>query len=283
MDVSVITVTWNSKAVIGEQVRSVQVGCKTSSFEQIVVDNASSDGTGVYLSSEFPEIKLIQNRKNSGFASANNAAAKNARGEFILFLNPDMVVSPGSLDVIVAWMRNHQEVGLAGCLLVTSNGQPHPDAQPRRFPGLKDQLAVMLKIKKWFGGALDHYLFRDFDPHREQVVDTIRGSFMLVRREVYTKLGHAFDPRYYIWFEDVDLCRAVWRLGYTVVHTPIISCLDRLGLSFRQRDSFWKHRQFTQSLVTYFRKWEPARIWLPLWLARLVSLPPAWLYSLVKK
>ena len=162
MDVSVITVTWNSKAVIGEQVRSVQVGCKTSSFEQIVVDNASSDGTGEYLSSEFPEIKLIQNRKNSGFASANNAAAKNARGEFILFLNPDMVVSPGSLDVIVDWMRNHKEVGIAGCLLVTSNGQPHPDAQPRRFPGLKDQLAVMLKIKKCFRGALDHYLFRDF-------------------------------------------------------------------------------------------------------------------------
>lgn len=282
MDLSVITVTWNSKGVIGEQVRSVQAGSKNISYEQIIVDNASSDGTGDYIYNEFPEIRLIQNRKNSGFGQANNKAAAESQGEFLLFLNPDMRVQEGSLQPMVAWMRAHPEVGLASCLLTTPDGQPHPEAQPRRFPGFLDQVAIMLKIRKLFPQALNRYLFRDFDPSKEQMVDTVRGSFMMMRCDVYQKLGWAFDPRYYIWFEDVDTCRETWRLGYTIMHTPIISCVDQLGHSFSQRDAFWKHRHYTKSMVTYFKKWEPMSVWLPLWLVRLASLFPARLYSLIK-
>lgn len=279
MDVSVITVTWNSKDKIGEQIRSVQAGCVSASYEQLIVDNASSDGTGEFIQKEFPEARFVQNRKNAGFGAANNQAAKEARGEFLLFLNPDMRVTSGSIDTMLAWMRQHSKVGLASCLLTTPDGTPHPDAQPRRFPGFADQFAIMLKLKPFFQSALNRYLFQDFDPSKEQMVDSVRGSFMMMRRDVYEKLGWAFDPRYYIWFEDVDTCREVWRLGYTVMHTPVISCVDYVGQSFKQRANYWKHWQFTKSMVTYFFKWEPIYTWLPLALARFVSLPFAWVYA----
>lgn len=268
---------------IGEQISSVQAGCKNISYEQFIIDNASSDGTGEYVQKEFPEVRFVQNRKNNGFGAANNQAAKEARGEFLLFLNPDMRVLPGSLDVIIKWMRDNQKVGLASCLLVTNEGKPHPDAQPRRFPTFKDQLAAIFHLQKISPHVFDEYMFKDFDCQKEQMVDSVRGSFMLMRREVYEKLGWAFDPRYYIWFEDVDTCREVWRLGYTVMHTPVISCVDMIAQSFKQRASFWKHQQFTSSMVAYFKKWEPWYISVPLTLARYVSLPGAWFFSLIKK
>lgn len=283
MDLSVITVTWNSKKVIGEQMRSVRAGCKTVSYEQIIVDNASNDGTGEYIQKEFPEVRFIRNQKNNGFGAANNQAAKEAGGEFLLFLNPDMQIAPGSLDVMNSWMRAHPKVGLASCLLVDAEGRPHPEAQPRCFPKFGDQLAVIFHMQKFFPAVFARYLFKGFDAQKEQAVDTVRGSFMVMRRIIYKKLGWAFDPRYYIWFEDVDICREVWRLGYTVMHTPIISCLDMVGHSFKQRASFWKHRQFTKSMVAYFKKWEPWYVWVTLASARFLSLPAAWMASFIVK
>ncbi|MBI5729336.1 MAG: glycosyltransferase family 2 protein [Candidatus Magasanikbacteria bacterium] len=280
MDLSVITVTWNSKNCIGEQIRSVQAGCRVISYEHCIVDNASSDGTGEYIKKEFPEVTLIQNRKNNGFGAANNQAAKEARGGYLLFLNPDMRVTPGSLDIMLGWMRAHPPVGLASCLLVNEEGEANPGAQPRRFPTWRDQLIILLKLHHLFPKLIDTYLFKDFDPAKEQMVDSVRGSFMLMRRAVYEKLGFAFDPRYFIWFEDVDLCREVWRLGWAVMHTPVIKCVDHVGQSFKQRPSVWKQKQFSRSLVAYFRKWEPWYATLIITLARPVGIALAWVYSL---
>jgi hypothetical protein len=139
MDLSVITVPWNSADLIAIQINSVKAGCRGISYEEIVVDNGSKDTTTDIVEKQFPEVKLIKNEKNLGFAHANNQGAKLATGEFLLFLNPDMRVAPGSLDIMVDWMRKHPEVGLASCKLVDENGKLNEDAQPRRFPGLWDQ------------------------------------------------------------------------------------------------------------------------------------------------
>lgn len=283
MQLSVITVTWNSKEKIAEQIRSVRSGCKNISYEHIIVDNASSDGTGEYIKKEFPEVRFIQNRKNVGFGAANNQAAKETKGEFLLFLNPDMRVAVGSLDTIVNWMRERPKVGVTSCLLTKPGGAVNEEAFPRRFPGFLDQFATIIKLQGLFKKSFDRYLFKEFSPRKEQMVDSVRGSFMLMRREVYNKLGWAFDPRYYIWFEDVDTCREVWKHGFTVMYTPIISCVDYIGQSFKQRASFWKYVQFTKSMVIYFKKWEPMHVWLPLALTRALCLPLAWVYLRFKK
>ena len=118
MDLSVITVTWNSEKQISEQMRSVISGCKNYSFEQIVVDNTSRDLTTKIIKDEFPQVTLIANNSNVGFGAANNQGAKISTGEFLLLLNPDMRVEEGSLDKMLAWMKSHENVGLASCKLV---------------------------------------------------------------------------------------------------------------------------------------------------------------------
>ncbi len=276
MDLSVITVTWNSEKLIGEQIRSVRLGCQKFSCEEIVVDNASSDKTAALIKKEFPEVKLVVASKNLGFPGGNNLGAEEARGEYLLFLNPDMRVLPGTLDTMLEWMRQRPAVGLASCKLIDEKGNVNVDAKPRRLPGLVDQLALILKLPHLFPGLLDRYLFKDFNPDQEQEVDSVRGSFLLMRRELYEKLGWAFDPRYYIWFEDVDICREAKRLGFEVMHTPVISCVDYVGQSFKQRTTLWKQKQFTKSMLTYFRKWEPWYTWLPLAAARPIGIALAW-------
>lgn len=255
MQLSVITVTWNAEDLIGEQIKSVKAGCKNISFEEIIVDNASVDKTVELVEKNFPEVKLLKNNANTGFAYPNNQAAKLATGEFLLFLNPDMRVEEGSLDKMVEWMRAHPDVGLASCRLVDQYGKLNKSALPRRFPGVWNQLAIVFKLPHIFPSVVDKYLFKDFNPDVEQEVDSVRGSFMVMRREVYERLGWAFDPRYFIWFEDVDLCREVKKMGLKVMYTPIISCVDYVGQSFKKINFFWKQKQFISSMIKYFWKW----------------------------
>ncbi len=283
LDVTIITVPWNSEELIADQIRSVGLGCQTITHEQIVVDNGSVDRTCEIVKQDFPDVTLIRNEKNLGFAAANNIAAVRARGEYILFLNPDMRVLKGSLDTIVSWMHEHKDVGLVSCKLVDSHRNLNKEALPRRLPRLRDMLAMILKIPHVYEKVLDHYMMKDFNAEKEQEVDSVRGSFMLIRKEILDTLGFAFDPRYFIWFEDVDLCREVKKLGYRVMYTPTISCVDYVGQSFKKRNTLWKQKQFTKSMLTYFKKWEPWYVWMWLWLARPFGIMLAWIHDVMRK
>lgn len=287
MDLSVITVTWNSQNNIAEQIRSVFSGIKSITLEEIIVDNASTDGTIEIIKNKIKidnlDCKFIENKENFGFGAANNQGAKIAQGDFLLFLNPDMCVAEGSLEKMVEWMRQHPDVGLASCKLVDEFGKFNPDARPRRFPKVWEMVALIFKIPHLFPSILDNYFMKDFNSEIEQEVPSVRGSFMLMRREVYKKLGWAFDPRYYIWFEDVDTCREVWQLGYKVMYTPIVSCVDYIGQSFKKRDTYWKQKNFTKSMLTYFKKWEPWYKWMWIAIFRPVGLLLAWVNDRVSK
>jgi len=276
MDLSIITVTWNAEDNITEQINSVISGCKNIECEEIISDNGSKDWTIDLIKQKFPQIKIIENGANKGFAAANNKGVEIAKGKYILFLNPDMMVEnvkpfeghvlgEGSLDKIVRWMDNHEDVGIASCKLVDKNGKFNIEAGPRRFPKVWEQVLLLLKLPHFIPQILDSYLMKDFNPEVEQEVDSVRGSFMLVRRELIQKLGWGFDPRYFIWFEDVDLCREAKRHGFKVMYTPIITCVDYVGQSFKKRKTYWKQKNFSRSMLTYFKKWEPMRKWI--WIA----------------
>jgi len=255
MDLTVITVTWNSAGYIADQIRSVILAAAGITYEHLIVDNDSTDQTVSTIEREFSRLRLIKNTANRGFAAANNQAVAEVRGEFVLFLNPDMRLAPASLAQWVEWMRAHREVGVSGCKLVDETGAINQKATPRRFPRLADQLMIMLKIHHLAPKLLDRYLRRAVDFAKEQIVDSVQGSCMLVRRELIDQLGRAFDERYFIWFEDVDLCREAKRLGYKVWYTPIICVVDYGGQSFKKRNFWWKQAHFIGSLIKYFYKW----------------------------
>lgn len=255
MDVSVLTVTSNSVDHIAEQISSVALFGRDFAVEQLIADNASDDGTVTVIRRKSPDLPLTVYKENRGFGAANNDLATRATGRYFLLLNPDMKIMPGSMVSLVAWADTHSQAGIVSCKLVDQDGNFNTKTAPRRFPTVFDQLVILFKLHHLFPRLLDNYLMRNFDTEKEQPVDSVQGSFMLVRRELYEKLGHLFDPRYFIWFEDVDLCREAKRLGYEVWYVPSVSCIDYGGRSFAQRGFFWKQLQFMKSLFSYFMKW----------------------------
>jgi len=282
MKISVITVTWNNSKTIEKQIKSVKKGAGDIEFEEIIIDNGSKDDT-VEIIKKYKEIKLIQNTDNKGFAHANNQGYKIAQGEFILFLNPDNELEENSLGKLIQKMKDDKNIGLLSVKLTDKNKKFNKCAGPRRFPKLSDQLALLLKIPHLFPKVLDKYLMTDFDPEAEQEVDSVRGAFMLVKKEILDRLGFGFDPRYFIWFEDVDLCQEIKKIGLKVIYTPEVSCVDLVGQSFNQRTSLWKQKVFTKSMLLYFKKWEKSYIWIWIALFRPIAIFIVWIGNLRKK
>jgi GT2 family glycosyltransferase len=279
MDISVITVTWNSKQHIGKQIASVQRAAKNVAVEQIVVDNASSDGTADYVAQNHSNLKLVRNTTNVGFAKANNQALGQASGEYLLFLNPDTEVTESSLETLVAYMRANPKVGILSLLLTTFSGEVNTEALPRRFPTWRDQAVILLKLHHIFPHLLATYLFKDINPREEQMVDSVRGSCMLVRRSLTEALGFAFDPRYFIWFEDVDICREAYRLGFKVMYVNSVKMVDYRGQSFKKQDMVKKQKQFFKSAIIYLKKWEPRYKSIILWIVQWFGIGGVWVYS----
>ena len=255
MDLSIIMVPWNVRDLARENLKSIYKNTSNIEFEVFAVDNDSKDNTDEMIRNEFPQVKLIANNYNAGFARANNQAIKMAKGRYILLLNPDMRVLPGTLETMVKWMDEHPEAGVAGCHLINGDGETVPHV--RRFPTVWDQLAIILKLPHLFPRILDKYLRRDFNYSKETEVDSIRGSFFMIRREIIDKIGE-LDERYFIWFEEVDYCRQVKNAGWKVMYTPAVQCVDYVGKSFAQVKRGVAQKYFRDSMLKYFKKWHLA-------------------------
>jgi GT2 family glycosyltransferase len=272
LDLSIITVTYQSEKQIDSLLRSVKDACQKISYEHIIVDNGSSDGTVTeILAAGQPTVCLPQGM-NLGFSAANLIGYRHSKGKYVLFLNPDMELEASGLDRLLEWMKERSEVGIAGCRLLDQKGKFNSEAAPRRFPKLYEQFILLLKLQTFFPKALNRYFYKDLDFTKEQEVDSVRGSFMLMRREFIEAVGWPFDPLYYIWFEDVDICREAWKRGFRVVYSPLTVCRDAIGQSFKQRERRWRFRQYAESLYRYLKKWEPFYIW---WWVPLLYRPLA--------
>jgi len=266
-DLSIITVTHQSAEYIEDLIVSVISGALKISTEHLIVDNASTDGTVALIERNFSSfVTVIKNAENRGFSAANNQAFAKARGRYILFLNPDMKVEDGSLDRFVEWMDGHPDVGIGGCKLVDPYGEFLVYRAPLYFPRWGRNLLWLISPIFCRGHC-------EWDPQcrQEKQVDAILGAFMLTRRSFLEKLGFAFDPRYFLTFEDIDLCREAKRLGYKVMYCPEIRCIDYNSRSFYQKKFLWIYRQVSKGMYIYYRKWEPWYIWILIALLRPVG------------
>ncbi|MFA6194738.1 MAG: glycosyltransferase family 2 protein [Patescibacteria group bacterium] len=258
MDLSIIIVSWNVKDKLRENLSALYKSEGDFKFDIFVVDNNSSDGSATMVAAEFPNVRLIANSENLGFAKANNQAIKPAAGKFVLLLNPDMRVRPDTLKNILAWAENNQRATVCGCKLVNEKGDIVK--QVRRFPRLWDQLMIVLKVPHIFPSVVNGYLESRFDYNQAAKVDSIRGAFFLINYEQYKKISGLdkpfLDERYFIWFEEVDFCREVYKLGGEVWYTPAAECLDYVGASFNQVKLGQKQKYVSESMLKYFEKWE---------------------------
>lgn len=260
MELSIIIVSWNVKEKLRANLQALFASLAAPRFEVFVVDNASADGSAAMVRQEFPQVKLIANSGNRGFAAANNQALHQAVGRYVLLLNPDMEVFPDTIAQAYGWLKLNPQVTIAGFKLLDEQGRIVP--QVRRFPRFLDQLAIILKLPHLFKHLNDAYLCRRFDYEKAAAVDSVRGAFFLINRENFRLISDGrevlLDERYFIWFEEVDFCRQVKERGGEVWYSPAASCRDYVGQSFKQVKRGRTQQYFRASMLAYFRKWEPA-------------------------
>ncbi|MCK4539672.1 glycosyltransferase family 2 protein [Candidatus Parcubacteria bacterium] len=254
MKLSIIIVSWNVAEKLKENLKAIYFSdFEKSNFEVFVVDNNSHDNTVDIVKKEFPQVKLIANSENLGFAKANNQAIKQAKGEYILLLNPDTRVKENIFTNLLKWMDENPQARVVGCKLTNETGKVIKHV--RRFPKIWDQLAIVLKLPHIFPGILNKYLRSDFNYERPAKVDSIRGGFFLVRNNDQRL---ELDERYFLWFEEVDFCRRIRNAGEEVWYTPAAECVDYVGQSFKQVSVSKKQKYFRDSQLRYFKKWHPA-------------------------
>jgi len=279
MDLSIVIVTWNSEKEIGPCLRSVFSHSEGLATETIVIDNHSSDNTKNVLA-EFKNIKIISNQKNLGFAAAVNQGIAEAKGDFVLLLNPDSAIKSDSLNKMVAYLRSHRDVGVAGGKVTNFDGTIQPSV--RRFPTVLDQAIILTKLHNFFPKIVSKYFCNEFDYNLEQEVDQVRGAYYFVSRDLINKIGMLDAKNFFIWFEEVDYCRRAKNAGYKVAYVPSSVALHEGGASFGQALSLKKQRWLNASMRNYFRKHGTALDVLVLSLLSPVSLLLAFIVQKLK-
>lgn len=261
--VSIIIVSWNVRETLRKNLERIFSLATTVEFEVIVVDNGSSDKSADMLRANFPQVNVIQNDGNRGFAYACNQGLRAANGEVIILFNPDMLMGEDAIDRAHKTLMERTEIGVLGVRLLRENGSIVESV--RRDPGFWNQLAILLKLPHLFPTIVDGYLMKDYDYGVSQEVPQVRGSFFAFRRDVMDAVGLLDADRFFVWFEEVDFCRRVRAAGYKVWYRADISCTDLVGLAFKQQPIWLKQARMCKSMARYFKKWhgliQSATIW----------------------
>ncbi len=230
MDLSILIVTYNSAKLIGRLLDHLAHELQGLAAEVIVIDNASRDSTAELVAQSYPWVKLIASKDNLGFAAGNNQAAKQASGRYMLLLNPDAIPHAGSLALGLRMLAETAEVGLAGGELIGADGSRQPSA--RMFPTLRDELFTLSGLAARYPQSP---LFARLDrrwanPDQEAVVDWIPGAFVFIPTEVFRRLG-GFDERFFMYYEEVDLCRRMQQAGLKILYWPQLKAMHIGGES----------------------------------------------------
>ena len=252
-DLSVIIVNWNTRNLLKKCLESIKAHTKKISLEIIVVDNASTDGSADMVKSNFPEVILIKNKKNLGYGRASNQGLARARGKYVLFLNSDIDVNPNCLDEMFSFMESKVEVGASACKLTYPDGSLQHSC--RQFPSFKVFFLMLLGLRAVFPKMriFREYLMLDWDHADLREVDQIMGSFMFVRKDVLDQVG-GFDERFWMYFEEVDLCLRIKKAGWKIVHYPKASAVHHMSKSSEKWPPAKRMVEFNKSLLKYFQK-----------------------------
>lgn len=278
--ISGIVISFNTRELLRECLKSFVEECarlpEGATAEIFVVDNNSSDGSQEMVEREFASarspVRLIRSAVNLGFGAANNLAMEQAQGRHIVLLNSDAFLHPGALRCALEHIDSSPGTGIGGARLVGRKGQPQPSA--RSFHSiLNDGFIVTGLAYKYPKSKLFAALDRSWaDPNVAADVDWVPGAFMIMRREALAKAG-LFDPRFFLYYEETDLCRRVKAAGFRISYWPDVVVTHIGGESGKQlrvltsseagsRMELWRMR----SMLLYYRKHHGVQAWLILWL-----------------
>lgn len=253
IELSIIIVNWNSKEYLQKCIASILSSKIKVTYEIVVIDGGSFDGSGEMLKQCYPQVKFIQNDKNVGFAKANNIAFKGSIGSHVLFLNPDTEVVDSAIDILFEQMRKLPKAGAIGCKHLNADGSVQTDCI-QSFPTILNQLLnseflrVLFPNSRLWGMAS---LFGATNGPTE--VEVISGACLMMRRSVFERIGQ-FSEDYFLYAEDLDLCYKVEQAGYKNYYVPDAAIFHFGGRSTQQRPSDFAVVMMRASVWRFLRK-----------------------------
>jgi GT2 family glycosyltransferase len=236
MELSIIIVNYNTRDLLRDCLHSIYSSQGGFHYEVIVVDNCSPDDSVEMVQQEFPQAKLIASEINRGYAYANNLGFRQARGHYLLLLNPDTVLPPAALQGMLDFMEEHPDAGVAGPKLVLADGSLDL-ASRRSFPTLDVAFYRLVGLSKRYPNSprYNRYNLGYLDPNQVAEVDSVVGAFMCIRREALDQAG-LFDERFFMYAEDIDLCyRIKVDHGWKVYYNPAVVVTHYKAQSTRKR------------------------------------------------
>jgi GT2 family glycosyltransferase len=275
---SVAIVNWNTRNLLLDALASIYAAPPAFPLEVIVVDNASSDDSAEAVAARFPQVRLFANPDNRGYARGNNQAIETACGAYILLLNPDVLLPPGTLERAVAFMEQHSEAGALGAR------QVHPDGRLQRsVRGFPSPLAVLWELigfSRLFprSHTFGAYRMPWFDYAQVAEVDQPMGTFLLIRRAALDQVG-LLDENFPIFFNEVDWCLRCKRAGWKIYFSPDVEIVHYGGASTTQVGAAMAWESRRGLLRFYAKHYRAPRFWPIRGLIAAASWPYAWLQS----
>jgi len=231
----------------------VEKACGNIAAEIFVVDNASTDGSRAFFEGRFPDIKFLWQQQNTGFAKANNSMLPRAKGEYVLFLNPDTIVAEDTLRICLAFARKQTKFGALGISMIDGSGNYLPESK-RMFPNASASFYKMSGISKLFPGS--SYFSKYYAAHVHQdhsgEVDVLAGAFMMVSKKVLD-ITNGFDEDFFMYGEDIDLSYRITRAGFKNYYCGETSIIHFKGESI-QKESKSYLRNFYNAMFLFVSK-----------------------------
>jgi hypothetical protein len=265
---SIIIINYNTFELTSRLLKSIYKHCDKDEFEIILIDNASADSSVEKIRSEFSEIKLIENKKNRGFAKAANQGAAAAEGEYLWFLNSDCELTEQVLNKLKSALKNHADAAAVTPKTVNRDGRFHSVC--RNYPNYRNILFSRGSLLSRIPGLEDYaetYTLGDYEETTR--VDAMAATAMLILREDFDKVGN-FDERYFLYFEDTDLCLKLNRQGRLCYYVPDAVVKHELQASSKSPARRIMHHHV--SAMEYFLKWYPRRVFANLGLFFMLTL-----------
>jgi len=255
MDLSICIVPLNALGFLEPLLESIAEFTKAMSYEVIIVDNGSSDGTADWVEQHHPEITLVRNENNLGFTRGNNQAMALAKGDFLLLLNPDTLLTEDCFGPQIAYLRQHPEAGIAIPKVLNADGSfqqqsRRGEARPVEVFGYFLKIGKLFPNHKGLNGYLQTWLGED----EVAEVKAVSGSCMFIRRELYEQIG-GLDEHYFAYQEDSDYCMRARKSGWKVMYVPLSSIIHYGGEGGSKSRPYYAILQWHRSYYLYYRKY----------------------------
>lgn len=217
-DLSISIVNTNNCSLLRDCLKSIYENTHISTFEVIVIDNCSTDGSINMIRTEYPNVKLITNTSREGYGYSHNRGIAAATGSYVLIFNEDMIVQPNAIDIMVDKIKADPTIGAMGCKLLNLDRSLQHSCH--RFPSLRREIFdILFPSTVVFRNSKRRTQMYYWDHNEEADVDIIMGSCMLIPKKVFNEVG-LFDTQFFVYSEEFDLCRRIRNRGYRIVFTP---------------------------------------------------------------